>query len=117
MIKAIRFCWDLGVYFYPVVISGQSSSLKVVPKVKIAFKQGSKDPVEGKLEYNQNDELYDKIRELYLHKYNQLNRVPKEVVQFQSDKKDCVNWNGNSCRYNCTKKCLAKQGLNKRLNK
>tara|TARA_R110001592_G_C13142762_1_gene747457 strand:- start:1972 stop:2241 length:270 start_codon:yes stop_codon:yes gene_type:complete len=74
LIDAIRDCWDRGCYFYPVVVEGQSKALKVIPKVKIQFKQGKLIRT-GDVLYNQGDELYEKIRELYLHKYKQLNKT------------------------------------------
>ena len=74
LIDAIRHCWDRGVYFYPIVVEGQSKALKVVPKVKIQFKQGKLIKT-GDVLYNQGDDLYEKIRELYLHKYKQLNKT------------------------------------------
>jgi len=73
LIDAIRDCWDRGIYFYPVVVEGQSKALKVIPKVKIQFKQG-RNIRTGDVLYNQGDELYEKIRELYLHKYAQVNK-------------------------------------------
>jgi hypothetical protein len=73
LIDAIRDCWDRGLYFYPVVVEGQSKALKFTPKVRIQFKQG-KLVKTGDVLYNQGDELYEKIRELYLHKYAQVNK-------------------------------------------
>lgn len=72
-LKAIRWCWDRGIYFYPVVISGQSKSFKVVPKVKIEMSTRGYKPKIGSVEYIQNDKLYDKIRELYMHKFESRN--------------------------------------------
>ena len=74
LIDAISYCWERGIYYYPFVVDGQSRSFKVVPKVKIQKKQG-KFITTGGLVYNQGDELYEKIRELYLHKYKQLNKT------------------------------------------
>ena len=73
LIEAIKYCWERGLYFYPTVIEGQSKALKVIPKVKIQFKQG-KLVKTGDAVYNQGEELYEKIRELYLHKYRQENK-------------------------------------------
>lgn len=69
VILAIKWCWDRGIYFYPVVIPNQAISSKFIPKVRIELKVGGKI-VTGKEEYSQKEELYDKIRELYMHKYN-----------------------------------------------
>ena len=74
LLDSIRYCWKRGIYFYPVVVEGQSKALKVIPKVKIQFKQGKLIRT-GDVLYNQGDELYEKIRELYLHKYKQLNKT------------------------------------------
>ena len=69
LIDAIRDCWDRGIYFYPVVAEDKA----LMPKVKIQFKQG-RNIRTGDVLYNQGDELYEKIRELYLHKYAQVNK-------------------------------------------
>ena len=73
LIEAVQHCWERGIYFYPVVIAGQSNAHKVIPKVKIQFKQG-KLVKTGEVAYSQGYELYEKIRELYLHKYKQENK-------------------------------------------
>jgi len=73
LLKAIKFCYDKGVLFYPIVVEGQTTALKFMPKVNIVMKQGDKYK-RGSVEYAQNDELYDKIRQLYVHKYEQLNK-------------------------------------------
>lgn len=70
VLKAVKACWDRGIYFYPEVIPNQTVALKFIPKVRIAWKDGSKTGV-GKFEYPQTQELYDKMYELYLHKYKQ----------------------------------------------
>jgi len=62
LIDAIRYCWNKKIYYYPVIAKGLS------PKVKIEYKNGSSIQT-GEMIYNQGDELYEKIRELYLHKY------------------------------------------------
>tara|TARA_R110002012_G_scaffold300532_1_gene500380 strand:+ start:1030 stop:1317 length:288 start_codon:yes stop_codon:yes gene_type:complete len=69
VIRAIRFCWDLGIKYYPVVISGQSHKWNFRPRVKIAKKEGSKPERLGVMEFEQDDKLYNKIRELYLNRY------------------------------------------------
>ena len=62
LIDAIRYCWKNKMYYYPVIAKGLS------PKVKIEYKNGSSIQT-GKMIYDQGDELYEKIRELYLHKF------------------------------------------------
>tara|TARA_R110000744_G_scaffold40521_1_gene91947 strand:- start:5037 stop:5312 length:276 start_codon:yes stop_codon:yes gene_type:complete len=73
VLRAIKWCWDRGIYFYPKVIGGQSSSFKVVPKVRIELRMGKVTKL-GTEQYTQGDKLYDKIRELYMHKYDQANK-------------------------------------------
>ena len=68
VLKAVKECWSIGIYFYPVVMPNQGGMTS--PKVKIGWKDGHKSGV-GKFEYKQNQELYDKMYELYLHKYEQ----------------------------------------------
>lgn len=68
VLKAVKECWDRGIYFYPEVMPRQGGLSS--PKVKIGWKDGHKSGV-GKFEYKQNQELYDKMYELYLHKYEQ----------------------------------------------
>ena len=77
VILAIKYCFDRGIKYYPVVIEGQTHALKYIPKVKIEMYQGGKTRT-GDVEYAQGEELYDKICELYMHKYAQLNKnMPK----------------------------------------
>lgn len=73
LLRAVKFCYDKGIFYYPVVISGQTKAMKFIPKVNIEMRQGSK-LLRGTIEYSQGDELYDKIYELYMHKYEQLNK-------------------------------------------
>lgn len=68
VLKAVKACWDRGIYFYPVVMPNQGGFPR--PTVKIGWKNGHKSGV-GKFEYKQNQELYDKMYELYLHKHEQ----------------------------------------------
>lgn len=68
VLKSVKACWDRGIYFYPVVMPNQGGMAN--PKVKIGWKDGSKTGV-GKFEYKQNQELYDKMYELYIHKHKQ----------------------------------------------
>ena len=77
VLRAIRWCWDRGIYFYPKVIEGQSKGFKVIPKVKIEMKANKVTRL-GNETYSQGDKLYDKIRELYMHKYNQKNKNSKK---------------------------------------
>ena len=62
LIDAIRYCWNNKMYYYPVIAKGLS------PKVKIEYKNGGSIKT-GDMIYDQGDELYEKIRELYLHKF------------------------------------------------
>tara|TARA_R110002167_G_C12687604_1_gene652086 strand:+ start:1711 stop:1983 length:273 start_codon:yes stop_codon:yes gene_type:complete len=71
--KARSFCWDRKIYFYPLVIKGQSTSMKITPKVKIGFHTPT-EMNQGDIIWEQNDEMYDKIIELYLYKYNNMNK-------------------------------------------
>jgi hypothetical protein len=68
VLKSVKACWDRGIYFYPEVMPNQGGMTN--PKVKIGWKDGSKTGV-GKFEYKQNQELYDKMYELYIHKHKQ----------------------------------------------
>ena len=68
-----QFCWDRGIIFYPVVIKGQTSAMKFIPKCKIMFKSADKVKV-GTEEWEQTDEMYDKIIDLYEDQYNKLNK-------------------------------------------
>ena len=68
VLKAVKECWDRGIYFYPEVSPNQGGLSN--PTVKIGWKNGHKSGV-GQFEYKQNQELYDKMYELYLHKYEQ----------------------------------------------
>jgi|TARA_R110000787_G_scaffold20332_2_gene60568 hypothetical protein len=72
VIKVRSYCWDRSIYFYPIVVSGQETSYKFVPKVRIGY-SSPYSFIAGTLIYDQNDELYDKIIELYLHYYEKLN--------------------------------------------
>jgi hypothetical protein len=67
LIEAVRSCWSNKMYFYPVIVKGLS------PKVKIQYKENGSVRT-GDMIYDQGDELYEKIRELYLHKYRQINK-------------------------------------------
>ncbi len=108
VLAAIKYCWDRGIYFYPVVIPNQEKSLKFTPKCRIEFRHTGKTKV-GDLEYQQGTELYDKIRELYLHKHHQMIKTPESEFNFLLEKKKCINWNGSSCRFNCKTKCMSKK--------
>ena len=41
VLKSVKYCWDRSLYFYPVVIKDQTRALKFVPKVRIAYREGS----------------------------------------------------------------------------
>ncbi len=75
VLKSVKYCWDRSLYFYPIVIGNQTVSLKHVPKVRIAYREGSvkngKVTV-GKIDFDQDDSLYDYIYELYIDKHKQL---------------------------------------------
>ena len=62
LIFAIKHAWDNNLYYYPKIIKGLS------PKVNIAVKKDDKERV-GSGVYEQDDTLYEKIRELYLENY------------------------------------------------
>lgn len=72
VLKSVQYCWNRGIYFYPVVTPNQGGLPK--PKVKIAYKDGQKETI-GKFEYKQTQELYDKMYELYVHKHKQLEGI------------------------------------------
>ena len=75
VLKSVKYCWDRSLYFYPVVIKDQTRSLKYVPKVRIAYREGSVkngNVTMGKIDFDQDDSLYDYIYELYIHKHKQL---------------------------------------------
>lgn len=65
---ALRYCWDRGIYAYPIVYNGKG---KRKPDVKIQMKVGDRI-INGVDVYSQSnpDALYDKINELYLHYFN-----------------------------------------------
>ena len=70
IIKALKYCWDKGIYAYPLVHDGRG---KRCPDVKIQMRIGNKK-VTGEIVYSQKDDaLYKKINELYLHHYEKRN--------------------------------------------
>ena len=70
IIKALKYCWDKGIYAYPLVHDGRG---KKCPDVKIQMRIGNKK-VTGEMVYSQKDDaLYKKINELYLHHYDKRN--------------------------------------------
>lgn len=66
--NALRYCWGIGIYAYPVVHNGKG---KKCPDVRIQMKIGDRI-INGVDVYSQSspEALYDKINELYLHYYN-----------------------------------------------
>ena len=71
LINAIRYCWDKGIYAYPIV--HQDGVKRKVPLVKIQMQIGRKKKI-GDVVYDQKDDaLYDKINEIYLHHYDKRN--------------------------------------------
>ena len=62
LIDAIRFSWNKQVYYYPVNCK--------FPMANIAIKVNGKER-KGTGVYEQGDELYEKIRELYLKYYKE----------------------------------------------
>ena len=71
VIKALKYCWDKGIYAYPIVNDGGRG--KRYPDVKIQMRIGNKK-VTGEIVYSQKDDrLYKKINELYLHHYDKRN--------------------------------------------
>ncbi len=73
VLMMIKWCFDRGIKFYPKVIPNQPVALKHLPKVKIAYEIGDKIG-EGTLEYKQEEELYDRIIDLYIDQYKQSNK-------------------------------------------
>jgi hypothetical protein len=73
VLEAIIYCWDKGFTYYPAVLPNQAIALKFIPKVKIGWSAGKESGV-GEFIYDQNQEMYDKIYDLYVHKYEQLTR-------------------------------------------
>ena len=69
------YCWNRGFYYYPVIIPVYKfERLKKAPKVskvRIEWRAG-RDSGQGDVIYNQNQELYDVIYRLYIHKAKQL---------------------------------------------
>jgi len=65
------YCWNRGFYYYPILVPNQTVSMRYVPKVKIEWKSG-KESGQGEFTYDQNQELYDVIYRLYIHKAKQL---------------------------------------------
>lgn len=79
VIRAIKYCFDRGIYFTPVVIKGQTHAMKFIPKVNIMRSISGTETI-GKVEYDQGDELYDVIAGLYMHRYNQMTEKSNEFI-------------------------------------
>jgi hypothetical protein len=79
VIRAIKYCFDRGIYFTPKVIPGQTHAMKFVPKVNITRVIAGVETT-GKVEYDQGDELYDIICDLYMHRYSQMNEKSNEFI-------------------------------------
>jgi len=70
IIKAKKYCWESGVFIYPVVHQGKG---KKCPDVKIQMRIGNRK-VNGQIIYSQKDKaLYEKIDELYLDQFSKRN--------------------------------------------
>lgn len=73
---AMKWCWDNGIKIFPVIsplptertASWQPASMKTTDKVCICVQIGTKMKY-GTMDYEQNQALYDKILELYVHYY------------------------------------------------
>lgn len=79
VIRAIKYCFDRGIYFTPVVIKGQTHAMKHIPKVNIMRVISGVETV-GNVEYDQGDELYDVIAGLYMHRYSQMTAKSEEFI-------------------------------------
>jgi hypothetical protein len=66
LIDAIRYAWSKNLYYYPKIIDCKFPHKTT--KVNIAIREDGVQRV-GTGEYEQGDELYEKIRELYLEEY------------------------------------------------
>lgn len=65
--EAFKKCNEAGILIYPVPIDEYYyDNKRKLPKVKIEIAFGSKKKL-GTQIYKQNEELYQKIKELYLH--------------------------------------------------
>lgn len=81
VIEATKWCWDHAIKIYPVIspipserpAGWRPAPMKATDKVSICVQIGSKTKI-GELEYSQDDKLYEKIQELYLHYYNRRNK-------------------------------------------
>ena len=71
VVKALRYCWDKGIYAFPIVVKGNKGSR--FPPVKIQMNIGNTKRI-GDVIYDQKSaDLYNKIDELYLHYFNKRN--------------------------------------------
>ena len=70
ILTKIKWCFDRDIHFFPSVIKGQAQAFKHIPKVKIGYSIAGKEGV-GQFEYEQGAELYDKIIDLYINRYEQ----------------------------------------------
>ena len=74
---AMKWCWDMGIRIFPVVTplpddrtsSWRPAGMKSTDKVQICIQMGTKMKY-GTETYDQNQKMWDKIAELYLHLYN-----------------------------------------------
>lgn len=86
-ILAMKWCWDAGIRIFPVIsplpsertASWKPASFKTTDKVKICVQMGSKMNY-GSIEYDQNQALYDKILELYVHYYSKRKTEQKAII-------------------------------------
>ena len=68
LMKAFKWCIERGIKFYPVLNKTNK------PRVFIEMSVGS-NKTTGIIEYSQDETMYDKIRELYLHKYKKFHNL------------------------------------------
>lgn len=88
VVEAVRWCWDNRIRIYPVIHPLPSempraktaaqrkdpnyftpAGYKSKDKVRICVEVGSKKKV-GEMVFDQNDKLYQKIEDLYMHYYS-----------------------------------------------
>jgi hypothetical protein len=71
VVRALRYCWDKGIYAFPVVVDGNRG--KRNPPVKIQMNIGNTKKI-GEVLYDQkSSDIYEKIDELYVHYFNKRN--------------------------------------------
>lgn len=81
VIKAVKWCWDNGITIFPVISplkherpqGWKPAGFKTKDKVRICLKIGTKEKI-GDMEYDQDDKLYKKIEDLYMHMFDKRNK-------------------------------------------